>query len=342
MIRPITFEEQVVGSKNDGGVYRNIYPHDGILWGCGMTVTSTQIEIASGMFVLGGRMIWVDGKTVFEVKNPIQNGYARLKAKIDLNAATTQEECGQFATEIEFSTTELFPGLTQEDINSTGKIYEQELAVVKIEAGNVTGIVKKLENAGIDAEKLGGKLPEYYTPPGTGEEYYGETPPDGYLFANGAAVSRATYAKLFEKIGTAYGAGDGSATFNLPDKRGRAGVGKDTGTFSRLGSSGGAETHVLTTAQMPSHNHTQKTHNHTQNAHGHIPGSRGNFMVQGTGAIHTGYYIQTSGQSIYLDASTTNSTASNNGITAANNAAGSGLAHNNLQPYLVCNYIIKY
>ena len=162
MIRPITFEEQIVGSRNDGGVYRNIYPHDGILWGCGITVTSTQIEIASGMFVLGGRMIWVDGKTVFEVKNPIQNGYARLKAKIDLNAATSQEECGQFATEIEFSTTELFPTLTQEDINSTGKIYEQELAVVKIEAGNVTGIVKKLENAGIDAEKLGGETPGYY------------------------------------------------------------------------------------------------------------------------------------------------------------------------------------
>ena len=162
MIRPITFEEQIVGSRNDGGVYRNIYPHDGILWGCGITVTSTQIEIASGMFVLGGRMIWVDGKTVFEVKNPIQNGYARLKAKIDLNATTTQEECGQFATEMEFSTTELFPGLTQEDINSTGKIYEQELAVVKIEAGNVTGIVKKLENAGIDAEKLGGETPGYY------------------------------------------------------------------------------------------------------------------------------------------------------------------------------------
>jgi len=185
MIRPITFEEQIVGSKNDGGVYRNIYPNDGILWGCGMTVTGTQIEIASGMFVLGGRMIWVDGKTVFEVKNPIQNGYARLKAKIDLNAATTQEECGQFATETEFSTTELFPGLTQEDINDTGKIYEQELAVVKIEAGNVTGIVRKLEGVGVDAEKLGGKAPEYYK---EADKFGGELP--AYYAKNAEVVKK--------------------------------------------------------------------------------------------------------------------------------------------------------
>ncbi len=162
MIRPITFEEQIVGSKTDGGLYRNVYPHDGILWGCGITAANTEIEIASGMFVLCGRIIWVDGKTVFPVKNPIQNGYVRLKAKIDLNAASTQEECGQFATEVEFSTTTLFPELTQEDINNTGKVYEQELVVAKIEAGNVTGITRKIGNAEIDAEKLGGQLPAFY------------------------------------------------------------------------------------------------------------------------------------------------------------------------------------
>lgn len=157
MIRPITFEEQIVGSKTDGGVYRNIYPYDGILWGCGVTTTNTQIEIASGLFVLCGRLIWVDGKTVFPMEDPIQNGYARLKAQIDLNAPSTQEECGQFSTAVEFSTTTLFPELTQEDINNAGKVYEQELAVVKIEAGNITGVTRKMENAEIDAERLNGK-----------------------------------------------------------------------------------------------------------------------------------------------------------------------------------------
>lgn len=162
MIRPITFDEQIARAKDDGGVYRNIYPHDGILWGCEITSTSTEIEIASGLFTMCGRMIWVDGKTVFPLEEPLQNGYAQLKAKIDLNNANTQEECAQWATEIVYSTTANFPQLTQEDINGTGKIYEQELAVVKLENGNITEITRKLQNAGIDAEKLGGEFPENY------------------------------------------------------------------------------------------------------------------------------------------------------------------------------------
>lgn len=162
MIRPITFDEQIARAKDDGGVYRSIYPHDGILWGCAVTTTSTQIEIASGLFTLCGRMIWVDGKTDFPLQEPIQNGYAQLKAKIDLNNANTQEECAQFSAEVLYSTTTSFPELIQEDINNTGKKYEQELAVVKIENGNITGITRKLAGAGVDAEKLGGQLPGYY------------------------------------------------------------------------------------------------------------------------------------------------------------------------------------
>ena len=49
----------------------------------------------------------------------------------------------------------------------------------------------------------------------------GKTVPDGFLLCNGAAVSRKTYAKLFEAIGELWGAGDGSTTFNLPDSDGR-------------------------------------------------------------------------------------------------------------------------
>lgn len=51
--------------------------------------------------------------------------------------------------------------------------------------------------------------------------------PDGWILCYGQAVSRTTYAPLFTAIGTAYGAGDGSTTFNLPDMRGRVAAGKD-------------------------------------------------------------------------------------------------------------------
>jgi len=88
--------------------------------------------------------------------------------------------------------------------------------------------------------------------------YAGTTVPDGYLNCDGAAVSRTTYAALYSAIGTTWGVGDGSTTFNLPDFRGRAllGAGTGSGLSARaLGDSGGAETHQLTENEMPSHTH---------------------------------------------------------------------------------------
>lgn len=61
-------------------------------------------------------------------------------------------------------------------------------------------------------------------------QYGGSSAPTGYLLCDGSAVSRATYAALFTVIGTSYGAGDGSTTFNLPDGRGRGFIGAGTGT----------------------------------------------------------------------------------------------------------------
>lgn len=58
-------------------------------------------------------------------------------------------------------------------------------------------------------------------PIGTSIDFTGETPPAGYLVENGSAVSRTTYARLFAAIGTKYGEGDGSTTFNLPNRIGR-------------------------------------------------------------------------------------------------------------------------
>lgn len=63
--------------------------------------------------------------------------------------------------------------------------------------------------------------------PGFVQEYYGTTLPAGWLWCDGSAVSRATYSPLFAALGTTYGDGDGSTTFNLPDKRGRTAIGRD-------------------------------------------------------------------------------------------------------------------
>lgn len=96
-------------------------------------------------------------------------------------------------------------------------------------------------------------------PAGTIQAYAGSTAPSGWLACDGSAVSRTTYSDLFTAIGTTWGAGDGSTTFNVPDFRGRALIGDGTGsglTARTLGDTLGAETHTLTVDELPSHNHT--------------------------------------------------------------------------------------
>ena len=87
--------------------------------------------------------------------------------------------------------------------------------------------------------------------------YGNTTPPENWLICDGSEVSRTTYAELFNVIGTSYGSGDGSTTFNLPDKRGRGSVGLDENDndFNVIGKKIGEKTHTLTLQEMPSHNH---------------------------------------------------------------------------------------
>ncbi len=78
--------------------------------------------------------------------------------------------------------------------------------------------------------------------------------PAGWLSCNGTEVSRETYAELFAVIGTLYGAGNGTTTFNLPNFQDKFLYGK--GSTSAIGDTGGEATHTLTIAEMPSHTHT--------------------------------------------------------------------------------------
>lgn len=98
--------------------------------------------------------------------------------------------------------------------------------------------------------------------------YVSDILPAGYLTCDGSAVSRTTYANLFSAIGTSFGTGDGSTTFNLPNMKGRMPIGvKSTGNVTSLGATGGSFDHVHS---MGAHTHTQShthdmTHTHTLN-----------------------------------------------------------------------------
>lgn len=146
--------------------------------------------------------------------------------------------------------------------------------------------------------------------------------PAGWLICDGAEVNRTTYAGLFTAIGTAFGVGNGSTTFNVPDLRGRVPGGKDdmgqgaanTITDSNadtLGGEFGTETHTLTEAEMPAHTHTLTS------------------KTSSSGA-----------QSGILD-NNFDATSSGSGATATTDPIGSGNAHNNVQPTLFLNFIIK-
>lgn len=88
----------------------------------------------------------------------------------------------------------------------------------------------------------------------------------GWLECNGLAVSRSGYATLFATIGTTWGVGDGSTTFNLPDLTHRAPIGADTTPGYELGDSGGADTLALTVDMLPSHTHAVTDPGHTHSA----------------------------------------------------------------------------
>lgn len=133
--------------------------------------------------------------------------------------------------------------------------------------------------------------------------------PSGWLACDGAAVSRTAYARLFGAVGTQFGVGDGSTTFNVPDFRGRAPVGTGTGdaadaTAHTMGQKAGTETHVLTIAQLATHNH----------------GSGGG---SGTAASITGITIA-SATDTYSGTSSAPSVASTGAGTAHSHAASVG------------------
>jgi microcystin-dependent protein len=110
------------------------------------------------------------------------------------------------------------------------------------------------------------------TPAGALMDFAGTIAPSGWLECNGAQVSRATYAPLFAVIGTTWGVGDGSTTFNLPDMRRRVGVGSGGSGSAVLGNAvgnvGGAETVTLTGQEsgIQSHSHTSPWRANTSGA----------------------------------------------------------------------------
>lgn len=212
-------------------------------------------------------------------------------------------------------------------------------------------------------------------PSGTIMAYAGSTAPAGWLLCDGSAVNRTTYSSLFSTISTSYGNGNGSTTFNLPDLRGRTIFGMDNmgGTSANrltttsginanntLGSTGGSQSVTLSTANLPSHNHTfsGNTITTSDNSHSHnyndayfaenFSGGVGGNSRYGTSANtdnDNNFYWRTSSNTHSQSPSNINTSTETHNHTVTPTGSigntGSGTAFSPLNPAIVLNFIIK-
>lgn len=179
--------------------------------------------------------------------------------------------------------------------------------------------------------------PDSTLPQATSISGYWTTAPTGYLIEDGSAVSRTTYSDLFAAIGTTYGVGDGSTTFNLPDSRGRAVVNQSSSDaeFATVGQKYGEKYHSLNTTEMPSHNHgstfASTGHTHTYSGTTGGPSQQDSLdetnEQEGPNMSHTHTY---------------SGTTSGPNSNASVNTQGSGSGHNETQPSIVQLTVIKH
>ena len=192
--------------------------------------------------------------------------------------------------------------------------------------------------------------------------FAGSVIPEGFLLCDGRAVSRETYGNLFYEIGIAYGAGDGSTTFNLPNMTNRVPVCDGSGL--QLGSTGGEESHVLLGSELPGHTHSIPAHGHGNDILATTP-TMAHTVTQavfkyssyGTGNAGSG---SAGTYGCYSAYGSSNMSRSANLVVADHAAAactktggiadcaafdtenaGQGQAHNNMMPFLALAYIIQ-
>lgn len=335
-----------------------------------ISYSGSNITINSGAICIQGRFLEEDTCTTLDAGT--NTLFCNLILEIDLDKENTELEFNQAYYKILTSESN-YPNLTQDEIVDTNSgVYQYELAKFKTGLSGITNFVdertfldfdsiydeidrriQEIEDGSIYAlkEDVEEEFENLITVPiGGGLDFYGRTAPEKYLFADGSAISRTEYAELFAVIGTTYGAGDGSTTFNLPDKRERVSVGYKAGstngtsgaTMGTLGAMGGEFKHALSSSENGKHNHGV-----TDNGHTHGITDPGHFHYTGVGSdgdkqqligpeffIETHSYAQSSKSTTNIEIK-----SGKTGISIAN--SGNGVAHNNLQPYLVCNYIIR-
>ena len=180
-----------------------------------------------------------------------------------------------------------------------------------------------------DTTYLNGNLNAYgnvnFMPTGSIMPYAGISAPTGWLLCDGSTLSTTSYPALFAIIGYTYG-GSG-ASFRVPDLRGRVPVGVDPNDsqLNTLGKQGGEKTHTLTVDEMPNHDH----------------GLTGYSVLWGQSSQNVQFVVGSSYVQATASGTSGNSVGTNQNSLNKTRTTGGGAAHNNMQPYILLNYIIR-
>ena len=262
-----------------------------------LTATSTELNILDGATLSTAELNVLDGVTASTAELNYVDGVT--------SAIQTQLNTKSPITDPSFLGTVSLPSTT-----SIGTVSSTEISYID----GVTSAIQTQINTALEA----------IVPKATVVSFAGATAPSGWLLCAGQAVSKTTYAGLYTALGAnAYGT-DTLTDFYLPDLRGRVPAGVDNmgGTdatrldwANTLGTSGGAQTHTLTTAEIPQHTHTWSYYDAVSNTNdGGRSGARWD---------------------------NSNDNEENIVNITTNGGTGGGGTHNNMQPTLLLNYIIK-
>ena len=278
---PFNCENTAISVWYDGDSGEGNYTHIGEENAISVTGNKITVSLIQQMLVNAG-----NGVLSISISNPDggQIGLWNIDYCVEEKPGAESEEATQYYDA--FSQTAADIAKSAETI---GKTQDRIDSIIKAKNATAAGLIYPLASANV---------------------------PSGFLLCDGAEYSRTEYAELFDAIGTVYGEGDGSTTFNIPNLSTRVPVGSGVGY--EIGKVGGEEKHKLTLEEMPSHKHGT-----TQEMTGYSGWS-------GTTSYYTPPGYQAEGES--------NATAVNGPNT---NSAGGDQPHNIMQPYTVVNYIIS-